>query len=116
MKTRTPLARAVRFAIGGAVGFSAALTAPVSFAQQADENASLGEVVITGSRIRQDPLNEAAPVITMSTEEILKTGQTSVGEILQHMPVSGGSINTRFNFSGNQGFPPDGGGLGAGAT
>jgi iron complex outermembrane receptor protein len=113
MNTSTPLARAIRLAIGGAVGLSAALIAPVASAQQAE---ALGEVVITGSRIRQNPLNEAAPVITLSTEDLQKTGQTSIGDILQHMPVSGGSVNTRYNFSGNQGFPPDGGGLGAGAT
>lgn len=111
MTIRTPLARAIRLAIGGAAGLSAVFASPISLSQEA-----LGEVVITGSRIRQDPLNEAAPVISVSDEDLRRTGQTSVGDILQHLPVSGGSINTRFNFSGNQGFPPDGGGLGAGAT
>ena len=82
----------------------------------AQDQGTIQTVVVTGSRIRQNPLNEAAPVITVSEEDIRKTGQTSIGDILQHMPVSGGSFNTRFNFSGNQGFPPDGGGLGAGAT
>ncbi len=112
MKTKTPLAHAIQFAIGGAAGLTAALTSMPTFAQ----GAALDEVVITGSRIRQSPLDQPAPVITLSSEDLEKTGQTSVGDILQHMPVSGGSINTRFNFSGNQGFPPDGGGLGAGAT
>ena len=32
------------------------------------------------------------------------------------MPVSGGGLNTKFNTSGNIGFPPDGGGVGAGAA
>jgi iron complex outermembrane receptor protein len=82
----------------------------------AQDQETIQTVVVTGSRIRQNPLNETAPVIQVTDEEIQKTGQTSIGDILQHMPVSGGSINTRFNFSGNQGFPPDGGGLGAGAT
>lgn len=76
----------------------------------------LEEIVVTGSRIRQNPLSQASPVITVTQEDLKKTGQTSIGDILQHMPVSGGSTNTKFNFSGNQGFPPDGGGLGAGAT
>ena len=30
--------------------------------------------------------------------------------------MSGGAINGKFNSSGNFGFPPDGGGIGAGAT
>jgi iron complex outermembrane receptor protein len=82
----------------------------------AQDQDTVQTVVVTGSRIRQNPLNETAPIIQVTDEDIQKTGQTSIGDILQHMPVSGGSINTRFNFSGNQGFPPDGGGLGAGAT
>ena len=93
----------------------ATLTASAMPAAAQDQE-TVQTVVVTGSRIRQNPLNEASPVITVSEEDIQKTGQTSIGDILQHMPVSGGSINTRFNFSGNQGFPPDGGGLGAGAT
>ena len=82
----------------------------------AQDQEGLETVIVTGSRIRQNPLNETSPVITVSEADIQKTGQTSIGDILQHMPVSGGSVNTKYNFSGNQGFPPDGGGLGAGAT
>lgn len=73
-------------------------------------------VVVTGSRIRQDPLNQPAPVITMNDADIAKSGLTNVGDILQRLPVSGGGLNTKFNTSGNVGFPPDGGGVGAGAT
>ena len=81
MKMRTPLARAIRLAIGGAVGFSAALTAPVGLAQQADENsAALGEVIITGSRIRQSPLEERLPVLTLGSEELRASGATSLAD------------------------------------
>src|SRR3972149_6458854 len=59
MNMSTPLSRAIRLAIGGAVGLSATLAAPVALTQQAEE---LGEVVITGSRIRQNPLEERLPV------------------------------------------------------
>ena len=75
-----------------------------------------GEViVVTGSRIG-DPLGKTAPVLTMSREDLERTGLTSVGDILQQLPVSGGAINGKFNSSGNFGFPPDGGGIGAGAV
>jgi iron complex outermembrane receptor protein len=73
-------------------------------------------VVVTGSRIRQDPLNQAEPVITMTDEDIQRSGLTAVGDVLQRLAVSGGGLNTKFNTSGNIGFPPDGGGVGAGAT
>jgi iron complex outermembrane recepter protein len=75
-----------------------------------------GEViVVTGSRIG-DPLGKQAPVLMLSREDLERTGLTSVGDILQQLPVSGGAINGKFNSSGNFGFPPDGGGIGAGAT
>ncbi len=75
-----------------------------------------GEViVVTGSRIG-DPLGKQAPVLMMSREDLDRTGLTSVGDILQQLPVSGGAINGKFNSSGNFGFPPDGGGIGAGAV
>ncbi|HSR95621.1 MAG TPA: TonB-dependent receptor [Kofleriaceae bacterium] len=75
-----------------------------------------GEViVVTGSRIG-DPLGKQAPVLTLTREDLDRTGLTSVGDMLQQLPVSGGAINGKFNSSGNFGFPPDGGGIGAGAT
>ncbi|MEX0734684.1 MAG: TonB-dependent receptor [Steroidobacteraceae bacterium] len=107
------LARAVRLAIGGAAGLTAAFTSPVGLSQEAE---SLQEVVITGSRIRQDPLERDAPVLTVTSEDMQRAGLNSVGDFLQRLPVSGGSINSKFNSSGNFGFPPSGGGVGAGAT
>jgi iron complex outermembrane receptor protein len=75
-----------------------------------------GEViVVTGSRIG-DPLGKQAPVLMLSREDLDRTGLTSIGDILQQLPVSGGAINGKFNSSGNFGFPPDGGGIGAGAV
>jgi iron complex outermembrane receptor protein len=117
MKTRTPLARAIRIAIGGAVGFSAALTAAPGLAQQAsDSSAALSEVIITGSRIRQSPLEERLPVLTLGTEEYRASGATSIADFVQKLPISGSAINATNNSSGNLGFPPDGGGIGAGAA
>jgi iron complex outermembrane recepter protein len=75
-----------------------------------------GEViVVTGSRIG-DPLGKQAPVLMLSRQDLDRTGLASVGDILQQLPVSGGAINGKYNSSGNFGSPPDGGGIGAGAT
>jgi iron complex outermembrane recepter protein len=54
--------------------------------------------------------------LMLSREDLDRTGLTSVGDILQQLPVSGGAINGKYNSSGNFGSPPDGGGIGAGAT
>ena len=90
-----------------------AALAAVSAAQAQDE---VDTVVVTGSRIRQDPLNQPAPLVTVDDAAIAKSGLTGVGDLLQRLPVSGGGLNTKFNTSGNIGFPPDGGGVGAGAA
>ena len=83
----------------------------VSVGAEADE-----EVLVTGSRIRQDPLDEKSPILNIDEQEIDRTGLTSIGDFLQRLSVSGSTLNTRFNSSGNFGFPPDGSGIGAGAS
>ncbi|HVF83524.1 MAG TPA: TonB-dependent receptor [Sphingomicrobium sp.] len=74
------------------------------------------EVVVTGSRIRRDPLSQDAPIVFVDEEDIAKTGLNSINDVLQRLPSSGGGLNTRFNNSGNFGNPPDGGGVGAGSA
>lgn len=74
------------------------------------------EIVVTGSRILRNPLEEPAPVLEISEEDIDRSGLTSLGATLQQLPVMGTAINTRFNVPGNSGFPQDGTGIGAGAV
>ncbi len=111
MKTATPLARAIRIAIGGAAGLTAALASTASLSQEA-----LDEVVITGSRIRQNPLEERLPVLSVSAEDYAASGATSIADFIQKLPIAGSAINRTNNSSGNLGYPPDGGGIGAGAA
>jgi iron complex outermembrane receptor protein len=73
-------------------------------------------IVVTGSRIRRDPLDQDQPVVFVDRADIDRTGLTSTAEVLQRLPGSGGALNSRFNNSGNFGNPPDGGGVGAGAA
>jgi iron complex outermembrane receptor protein len=80
-------------------------------ATQADQ-----DIVITGSRIRRDPLSQDQPVTFVDQADIARTGLTSTADVLQRLPSSGGALNSRFNNSGNFGNPPDGGGVGAGAA
>lgn len=87
------------------------MMAPVSVAQ--DE---LEPVVITGSRIRQNPLEERLPVLSMGTDDYRASGATSLAEFVQKLPIAGSAINRTNNSSGNLGYPPDGGGIGAGAA
>ncbi len=74
------------------------------------------KVVVTGSRIRQVQTEGVAPVLTLTREDIAKTGLTSIADILQKLPAAGSALNSRFNSSGNFGMPSDGGGVGAGSA
>ena len=74
------------------------------------------EIVVTGSRIRRDPLNQDSPVITVDQEALAKTGLSAVADVLQRLPSASGGLNSKVNNSGNLGNPPDGGGVGAGSA
>ena len=79
--------------------------------QAAAEPEPQDEVVVTGSRIRRDPLAQDAPVVQIEQADIARTGLNSINDVLQRLPSSGGGLNSRFNNSGNLGNPPDGGGV-----
>jgi iron complex outermembrane receptor protein len=86
--------------------------------QPGEPETTAGEqnVVVTGSRIRRDPLDQDQPVVFVDRADLDRTGLGSTAEALQRLPGSGGALNSRFNNSGNFGNPPDGGGVGAGAA
>ena len=73
-------------------------------------------IVVTGSRIRQSPVELTAPIQIATDADIERSGEIAVAEYLQRLPISGSAINRTNNSSGNLGFPPDGGGIGAGAS
>ena len=101
---------ACTFALGGAPLYAQGTD------QEESSESMLEEVVVTGSRIRKDPLNEPAPIMNLSEDYIDNTGLTNLGAVLQQLPIMGSAINTRFNVPGNSGFPQDGNGIGAGAV
>jgi iron complex outermembrane receptor protein len=74
------------------------------------------EVIVTGSRIAQTEAQREQPLSIISNEAIGKTGLAGVGELLQQLTTGGSALNAKFNSSGNFGFPPDGGGIGAGSA
>jgi iron complex outermembrane recepter protein len=82
----------------------------------ADEPSAGAEIIVTGSRIRQNPLDNASPVVTLDSDTLAQTGLSSVADILQRLPSASGGLNTKVNNSGNLGNPPDGGGVGAGSA
>ncbi len=96
------------------LGLAAAGTARSQ--QAAPAAAEPAEVVITGSRIAQSEAQREQPLSVISTEAIEKTGLAGVGDLLQQLTTGGSALNAKFNSSGNFGYPPDGGGIGAGSA
>ncbi|MGB2817120.1 MAG: TonB-dependent receptor plug domain-containing protein, partial [Burkholderiaceae bacterium] len=87
----SPMARGLALAFGG---LAAALPASQVFAQQQQQ---LERVEITGSRIRRVDAETAAPVQTITREDIERTGKTSIQEILRTVTAdSNGTIPTSF--------------------
>lgn len=102
--------------VAASIALAVAFAWPNSTAQADDEPAFDEEIVVTGSRIRRDPLTARDNVLSMEADDRDRTGITSLGDMLARLSVSGSPLTTRFNSSGNFGFPADGGGVAAGAS
>ncbi|MGI9233664.1 MAG: TonB-dependent receptor plug domain-containing protein, partial [Woeseiaceae bacterium] len=108
---KTPIALA---GVASALVLSLAVApTDIAEAQEADE---LEEVIVTGSRIRRNPLDEPVAIMEIGAGDIESTGLTNLADALQQLPISGSAINSQFNVPGNSGFPQDGSGIGAGAA
>jgi iron complex outermembrane recepter protein len=90
------------------------LFADAAFA--ADDATDTSSIIVTGSRIRRDPLTLDAPVTFVDRTTIDRTGLSSIADVLQQLPSAAGGLNGKNNTSGNLGNPPDGGGVGAGSA
>ncbi len=68
--------------------FALAMPAMAQSQSAPPEDASrLDEVVVTGSRIRRDPVNAPTPLIQVGRSELLETGQSSVVDYLATIPA-----------------------------
>ena len=80
-----------------------------------DDAGTIEEVVVIGSRLRRAALDAQDLAFAVDLADG-RHGRTALGEVLARLPVSGSPLSTRFNSSGNFGFPADGGGVAAGAA
>ena len=92
-------------------GVLGTLGAPCALAQQspapeapANDEPEMEEVVITGSRIRQDEKGFANPVTTFSAENIAQSGKTDLADFLSQTPALVGSTTGDLTAGSNPGF------------
>jgi outer membrane receptor protein involved in Fe transport len=93
------------------VTLTGTLAAPWAMAQQPppDDTQTAGEpameeVVVTGSRIRQDQQGFANPVTTFSAETLAQSGKTDLADFLSQSPALLGSITGDLTAGSNPGF------------
>ncbi|MDX1570132.1 MAG: TonB-dependent receptor [Xanthomonadales bacterium] len=92
------LAIAIRFALLG--GFiSSAVSAQDQ--DQEEDPAELDRISVTGTRIKQAEIEGASPIFILDRDDIEKSGETSVGDVLQNLSISGSTLNQQFNNGGN---------------
>lgn len=69
-----------------------------------NDEPAMEEVVVTGTRIRQSELGFANPVTTLSSENILQSGKTDLGDFLSQTPALVGSVTGDLTAGSNPGF------------
>ncbi|HEX7946630.1 MAG TPA: TonB-dependent receptor [Phenylobacterium sp.] len=77
----------LRSALLASAASASLVAAPtVVHAQAATEAVDVGEIVVTGSRIRRDTFSSPQPLSVVSSESIRESGQISVGDLLLEQP------------------------------
>ena len=121
MSVKKPqLIRAVRLALGTAMGVSTTLAAGTALAQEPGAK-PVEEIYVTGSRIgRGSDFESPSPIASFNRDDLTKSGYTNLQQLMEKQPFTGnGTFSTRGN---NQDSTANGAasislrGLGADAT
>ncbi|HCM47632.1 MAG TPA: TonB-dependent receptor, partial [Colwellia sp.] len=91
---------AIRVAMMFGAGAAAAISAPTFAADEGVEEVE--RIQVTGSRIQRAEMEGANPVQIITREDLVATGITNIGDILQEIPsVAGAGTNTAINNGGS---------------
>ena len=96
--------KALPRALIGVIGTGVALSISPAFAQQAGTPERLEKIEVTGSNIKRTDLENVNPVQTITRQEIERTGQATVAELLRSISANTGqSYNETFTNSFSRG-------------
>lgn len=90
MMKETVLSRSLRLMFSGSMAVGLGLLAPPALAQDANTDASMQRVEITGSSIKRIVKEGALPVQQISKEAIARSGATTVADLIQKLPAMQG--------------------------
>ena len=89
--TRDTLSEAIKRALGLTFSVTTVLGTSVAMAQDNEEDSDeVEEIIITGSKIQRSDLDNANPVTVVSREDMLVTGMTDIGDLIQRLPSMSG--------------------------
>jgi len=74
-----------------------AMTGTAAAAQTAADGGEVGEVVVTGSRIKRADITGVGPATVVTEEAIARTGLANVETLLQRLPASAGNAGGQTN-------------------
>lgn len=101
MYSNSKTAKAVRLALVFGASATAAITAP-AFAADEESAEDVERIEVTGSRIKRTDMEGANPVQVITRDDLVASGITNVGDILQEIPsVAGAGTNTAINNGGS---------------
>ncbi|ASP46871.1 TonB-dependent receptor domain-containing protein [Cognaticolwellia beringensis] len=100
MYSNSKIAKAVRVAMMFGAGAAAAISAPAFSAEEGAE--SVERIEVTGSRIKRADMEGANPVQVITRQDLVASGISNMGDILQEIPsVAGAATNTAINNGGS---------------
>ena len=73
----------------------AVLAGPSLVLAQTADNATVEEVVVTGSRIKRDTFSAPSPIATVSNETITDSGNVILGDVLMDLPMVNANSNAQ---------------------
>jgi iron complex outermembrane receptor protein len=101
MYNNSKVAKAVRIAMMFGAGAAAAISVP-AFAAEDESAESVERIEVTGSRIKRADMEGANPVQVITRQDLVASGISNMGDILQEIPsVAGAGTNTAINNGGS---------------
>ncbi|WNC71152.1 TonB-dependent receptor [Thalassotalea psychrophila] len=102
MYSNNKLAKAVRLALVFGAASTAGISANAFAAEEATAEEEVERIEVTGSRIKRTDMEGANPVQVITREDLIATGISNMGDILQKIPsVAGAGTNTAINNGGS---------------
>lgn len=101
MFNNTKVAQAIRIAM--MIGATATVATPAYSAEQnqAEAEADVERIQVTGSRIKRTELSTPAPVMTINAQELVRFGNPDLGSVLAELPAIGATSTIIGNNNSN---------------